>query len=408
MNLRNTKLHIIERTSELSGVARTGVSLHCHTEHSKEMLDFVPHYADKLPIIASFWAREKRNYLKREGKAVDFSTSYWSPPLSPNDVFKIEQEQIQKAGLSPIVSLTDHDSIDSNLLVNETENISVAPISLEWTVPFDYGFFHVGVHNLPADRAEQITDELLAFTFDPETHTDARLTELFAILNEIPQVLIVLNHPIWDIEIVGKERHVQLLKSFIKTHGRWIHAFEINGFRSWSENKAVIELGEALGFPIVTGGDRHGCKPNTVLNLTNSSDFEGFVNEIRTDKHSEVVLMPAYEQPLHSRQLESFAEILSHYPHFREGRRLWFERIFFDSGDGQGPRPLTTYGWQRGGPLWLRLAIKTLGFLGSPTMRPAFRMTRRKKDRVPRSVERAAFELPEIDDLSKSITPNAV
>ncbi|MCV4639621.1 hypothetical protein OFB62_30435, partial [Escherichia coli] len=75
-------------------------------------------------------------------------------------------------------------------------------------------------------------------------------------LNEIPQVLIILNHPLWDIEIVGQQRHEILLRNFIKTHGKWIHAFEVNGFRSWSENKAVIELAESLGIPVVTGGDR--------------------------------------------------------------------------------------------------------------------------------------------------------
>ncbi|QYO63358.1 hypothetical protein [Leptolyngbya sp. 7M] len=109
--------------------------------------------------------------------------------------------------------------------------------------------------------------------------------------------------------------------------------------------------------------------------------------------------MPAYEQPLHSRQMQSFAEILSHYPHFREGRQRWFDRVFFDTGDGNGLRALSAHGWKRGGPLWLRWAIKTMGFLGSPAVRPVFRAVRKKKDRVPKSVETARFEIPEIDDI---------
>jgi hypothetical protein len=104
---------------------------------------------------------------------------------------------------------------------------------------------------------------------------------MLAMLNEIPSVLVILNHPLWDIELVGERRHALLLRDFVRKHGRWIHAFEINGFRSWSENKAVIELAEALGIPVATGGDRHGCKPNTVINLTNASTFEEFVDEIR-------------------------------------------------------------------------------------------------------------------------------
>ena len=45
-------------------------------------------------------------------------------------------------------------------------------------------------------------------------------------LHEIPEILVVLNHPIWDLESAGKEKHLLLLKNFIKNYGKWIHAFE--------------------------------------------------------------------------------------------------------------------------------------------------------------------------------------
>lgn len=393
MNLEKSQVHVLREAKNLSKKAKTGVSLHCHTENSNEMLDFVPHYAEKLPVIAMFWRREQKRYLAREGRVIDFSTSYWSPPLTPQAVYDVESKQLMEAGLAPIVSLTDHDSIDGTLVVNEQAENSRAPISMEWTVPFEYGFFHVGVHNLPKDQAVDLTKTLLDFTFNTENHTNEKLTEVFAMLNDIPQVLVILNHPLWDIEIVGRERHEALLKDFLRLHKQWIHAFEVNGFRSWSENKAVIELAESLGIPLATGGDRHGCKPNTVINLTNANTFEEFVDEIRNDKHSEVVLMPAYEQPLHSRQLESFSEILSHYPHFREGRRRWFDRVFFDTGDGQGARALSAHGWVNGGPLWLQWSVWTLGIFGSPAMRPFFRLARPKKDRVPFDAGRAAIQI---------------
>jgi hypothetical protein len=402
INLKKTRLHILRDSGNLKSDAKTGVSLHCHTEHSKEMLDFVPHYAEKLPIISTFWKKERDKYLEKEGKAIDFSTAYWSPPLTADAVYEIEKKQINDANLAAIVSLTDHDSIDANLQVNERSG-ERAPISLEWTVPFDYGFFHVGVHNLPPAQAVDITKKLLDVTFVKENHTDEKLTEVFALLNDLPEVLVILNHPLWDIEIVGKERHEALLKEFIKRHGRWIHAFEINGFRSWSENKAVIEMAEALGIPIATGGDRHGCKPNTVINLTNAETFEEFVHEIRVAKRSEVVLMPEYEHPLHSRQLQSFSEILSHYPEFVDGRQRWFDRVFFDSGDGKGVRNLASHGWRLGGPKWLRAAIWTLGFLGSPKMRPFFRIARKRHDRLPRDVAKTKFEIPDLEEISHAI-----
>jgi hypothetical protein len=371
------------------------------------MLDFVPHYAEKFPIISYFWRKERDKYEKNEGKGIDFSTAYWSPPLTAQMVYDIEKEQINQAGLDAIVSLSDHDSIDANVQLNEQTANAKAPISLEWTVPFEYGFFHVGVHNLPKHRAVEITKTLLDYTFG-ENPTNEKLHEMFAMLSAIPEALVILNHPLWDIEIVGKEKHEILLKHFIKEHGRWIHAFEINGFRSWSENKAVIEMAEALNIPICTGGDRHGCKPNTVVNLTNSETFEEFVEEIRVKRRSEIVLMPEYSKPLHSRQMQSFSEILKLYPEFPEGRRRWFDRVYFDTGNGKGLIPLSGYGWRRGGPRWLRAAIWTLGVLGSPRLRPGFAAFRKKQDRVPKSVETTKFEIPNLEDIAPSLSSDAV
>jgi len=407
MNLKQTRLHILPEAGDLAAKAKTGISLHCHTEHSKEMLDFVPVYAEKLPIIAYFWKKERQNFFKREGRYPDFSNSFWSPPMSPASVYDIEKKQINDTGLNALVSITDHDCIDAALKVNEQAGNQNAPISLEWTVPFGYGFFHVGVHNLPQEHAVELTKTLLDYTFNKENHTDAKLHEMFSMLNDLPGVLVILNHPLWDIETVGKEKHELLLKDFLKINGRWIHALEINGFRSWSENKAVIEMAETNGMPIATGGDRHGGKPNTVINLTKAETFDEFVEEIRIHKRSEVVLMPEYKQPLHSRQLQSFSEILKHYPEFAAGRQLWYERVHYDIGDGLGVRPLSDH-WLYGGPFWLRCAIRTLGFLGSPTARPIFSIARKKMDRVPKNAPNAAFEAPDPDETPRNLPSEAV
>jgi hypothetical protein len=163
-------------------------------------------------------------------------------------------------------------------------------------------------------------------------------------------------------------------------------------------------MAEALGIPVATGGDRHGCKPNTVINLTNAPTFEEFVDEIREGRRSEVILMPEYEHPLHSRQLQSFSEILKNYPDFAEHRRRWFDRVFFDAGDGKGIVPLSAHGWKRGGPQWLRAAIWTLGFLGSPTMRPVFRIVRKRADHVPRDAAKTNFEIPDLGELSGELS----
>lgn len=407
MKLKYTRLQILHRKKNLGKDAKAGVSLHCHTQYSKESLDFIPFYAEKFPIINYFWRKENKGYEKNDAINPDFSTGYWMPPLNEEEVYGIEKQQINEAGLEAIVSLTDHDSIDANLKIGEKTPNESAPISMEWTVPFEYGFFHVGVHNLPKDRALEISKQLLDYTFEKENHTNAKLHEVFAMLNENPEILVVLNHPLWDIEMVGRERHEILLKNFLKEFRKWIHAFEINGFRSWSENKAVLEMAEALGLPIVTGGDRHGCQPNTVINLTNSKTFSEFVEEIRVDKQSEVVLMPEYKQPLHSRQLNSFAEILKFYPEFPEGRRRWFDRVHFDIGDGKGVQPLSN-NVVYGGPLWFRCALKVLTMAGSPKLRPIFRLAMKREDRVPKDSENAEFKKPDLGELPGELTSDAV
>lgn len=399
MNLKLTRLHLPNKTSDLASRFKTGVSLHCHTQHSKEMLDFVPHIAAQLPIISFFWERERRKYLATKGKELDFSAAFWTPPLSAHKVYDLEREQINNIGLDALVSLTDHDDIEAGQKLRcEHEHGADAPISLEWTVPFAEGFFHVGVHNLPELKAEAITKDLLDFSFAKKRDlkfAENRLDELFLMLNEMPEVLVVLNHPIWDIELIGKERHRILLDAFVAKYGKFIHAFEINGFRKWSENKAVLEMADALGFPVVSGGDRHGCQPNSIVNLSTSNTFGEFVEQIRRDKFSQVMLMPHYRQPLSWRQLNSFAEILQYYPDYEAERRHWIGRVYADI-DEQGLNPLSFF-WRRGGPRWLKAATWTLGALGSPLTRPAFRFVTPRKDIVPPSFAQNA-EQQQLED----------
>jgi hypothetical protein len=112
--------------------------------------------------------------------------------------------------------------------------------------------------------------------------------------------------------------------------------------------------------------------------------------------------MPEYSQPLHSRQLQSFAEILRYYPEFPEGRRRWFDRVHFDIEDGHGLRPLSVH-WEFGGPAWLRAAVWTLGVLGHERMRPAFRLARSKHDRVPKNLNKAKFTIPDLEELTVNL-----
>jgi hypothetical protein len=372
--IKAKNVRFLARGEKLHGEARTGVSLHCHTLHSKEIMDFVPYYAERIPVVSYIWRRELQRSVKMYGRAPEFQTGYWTPPLTGHQVFDMESASMGSLGLDGMVSITDHDSINGTLELRKDVDEALVPISLEWTVPFGEGFFHVGVHNLPADRAGEITDQLLDYTHSEGEPDDARLHDLFAMLIDCPDVLIVLNHPIWDIEMIGQQRHERLLDRFLALHAKWIHAIEINGFRAWQENEVAIELANRLGLPIVSGGDRHCFHSNTMVNLTDACTFDEFVSEVRIEGRSRIAVTPDYRVPLPARQVASIAQILGNFQHFPEGRRLWSDRVYFDANDGLGLKTLTEH-WNGRQPLWSRAALGVLAVLSHPLMRPVIGIT---------------------------------
>jgi hypothetical protein len=238
-------------------------------------------------------------------------------------------------------------------------------------VPYGRGLFHLGVHNLPHETATEIVRELMKYT-----HRDLdamSLTDLLSLINEESETLLVLNHPLWDIECIGLQDHTENLYAFLSEHSEWIHALEVNGFRSWRENNSVMRLAEEWGLPAVAGGDRHGCQPNSVLNLTRSASFNDLVAEIREDAHSEILLMPEYRAPMLARTLEAIADVLRSYPNHSLGQTRWVDRVFADISDGQGVLPISRY-WQNGGPAWLRATLWCMRLLGDSRMQAALRL----------------------------------
>lgn len=375
-------INFLEKRADLSHAGQTGVSLHCHTKYSKEMLDFVPYYAELIPVVRQFWKRECRKYERREGKAPNFNTGYWEPPLTARAVFDAEEAQMAAAGLAAIVSITDHDSIQANADIREEIGNDLAPVSMEWTVPFGRAYFHLGIHNMPVDQADEISRILLDYTFAEGPPDNARLHEIFCMLNAIPQVLIIFNHPVWDIEMIGQAAHNELLREFVAEHIKSMHAIEVNGFRPWSENRAAIALAEECGLPLISGGDRHCLHSNTMINVTDAGSFSEFVDEIRVEQRSNIVVMPEYREPLALRQVSSMADIMGYFPDFPEGRRQWFERVYFDAEDGTGVRSLASH-WAGQGPAWHRWLIRLLSVLSHKALRPLYHLTVDDVDIVP-------------------------
>jgi hypothetical protein len=149
-----------------------------------------------------------------------------------------------------------------------------------------------------------------------------------------------------------------------------IHALELNGYRSWRENIAVQALQREYPMPLISGGDRHGCAPNALLNLTTASGFGAFTREIRERRSSHILAMPEYRTPLVSRKLATAADAMLHHPGYA-GRERWTDRIWHDE-DGLA-RPLSAE-WPDGGPFWVRASMTAFVFGTSRPLRPLMRL----------------------------------
>ncbi len=366
-----TRLYVYERRDHLPQGFRTAISLHCHTNHSRESLTFIPHYAARIPVVSRFFKNEMNRYQTDYGRRIDFSRAWWTPPLTARQVFEMERLEVERRlGLPAIVSITDHDDISAGLWLQALDTQGHIPVSVEWTAPYGRGFFHLGVHNLPPDGAPELMREMTAYSRQAEPRM--KLRDLLAWINEFPETLIALNHPLWDIEYIGAQQHAVALGAFLGEHKDRIHALEVNGFRPWRENQAVMAMARDFGLPVVSGGDRHGCRSNTVLNVTRAANFAEFVAEVREDGRSDVLLMPEYRESRVLRTLEVVADVLRHYPNHPQGQFLWTNRVFVDL-DERGAGPLSDY-WKRGGPVWVRAALWGLRAIGNHRVQPALRM----------------------------------
>jgi hypothetical protein len=307
-------------------------------------------------------------HRRATGRDLVLARVLWTPPLAPDEAYRLEARQIGNLGLQPIVSLTDHDNIESGLALRRTSVAPAAPISLEWTVPFGRTFFHLGVHSLPAVQARSVAADLHRYTVQPEP---ARLAELLEALDAREDVLIVLNHPLWDEADIGACDHRQTLAALLSGYGRWIHAIELNGLRSWSENSEALELARAWQLPAISGGDRHGLEPNANLNLTHAASFAEFVTEIRRERLSAMLFMPQYRETLGMRWFETVKDIVRRHPEAQRPR--WVDRFFYECEDGV-TRPIAEL-WPNEGPALLRSVFAMLRLSESHSLRAALRST---------------------------------
>src|ERR1019366_1241775 len=119
------------------------ISLHGHPLHSWENLRFLHSFKLPLPLIPAVLRVAGWQHRRATGRDLALARVLWTPPLAPDEAYRLEARQIANLGLQPIVSLTDHDDIESGLALRRTPVAPAAPVSFEWTVPFGRTFFHL-------------------------------------------------------------------------------------------------------------------------------------------------------------------------------------------------------------------------------------------------------------------------
>jgi hypothetical protein len=176
------------------GGATTGVSLHSHTSFSEETLNFIHALSQWVPGVGRIERHYREHCRDVYGLELDFDRANWRPPLQPGMAWDVECGQIQRMGLDALVSITDHDTMEGVQVLRTLPRSRHIPMSVEWSTPFGQSLFHLGIHNLPSADAPGWMQRFAAYTAQP---SDAQLLAMLRELHESPQVLTVLNHPLW-------------------------------------------------------------------------------------------------------------------------------------------------------------------------------------------------------------------
>ncbi|HDI78042.1 MAG TPA: hypothetical protein ENF54_00205 [Desulfobacteraceae bacterium] len=349
------------------GEFNSAISLHSHTIYSKENLGIIARYANRIPIIRALFRKENLKRIKSKKRPIDFSSGYWIPPLSPESVYISEKGNIEyNLDLNPIITVSDHDDLTGCLILKSIYPETHIPISFEWTVPLNGHTFHLGIYNIPY----LMKDEIMEILRDNKGYDVKKIKDILDSISMSPEALIVLNHPLSQIS--DTEDFHGGLKGFINEFAPWIHALEINGFRSQRENDLVIKMAHELSLPVVGGGDRHASAPNSVLSLTKGHSFSEFVSEIRHDRISHIIYLPSYKDNLLERWLESIADFFRYYPKHPISIRRWTDRVFFRLENGI-VRPLSYY-WHQTIPFWVKSVVFMINILTSRYIRPTLKV----------------------------------
>ena len=290
-----TQLFFLPADQSITESFTTGVSLHSHTEHSKEKLADLPRYLERMPVVSQFLHWERKRYLARTGRTLDFARAYWRGPLSAQAAYDLERRQIESMCLHAMVSLTDHDNLDAGMLLQTGRPAGEIPVAgVDGAVRAEL-IFRMASSNIAPAQAETFMELFANYTREPHS---CPLGQILEMLDADSGVAHGSESSTVGHEGIRLEKVLDFVQRFLRRYGSRIHALEINGLRTWQENMAAVSLARESGHPVVSGGDRHGLEPNAMINLTSAATFKEFAEEIRIEQVSNMAIQPQYREPL--------------------------------------------------------------------------------------------------------------
>jgi len=129
--MANSSISYLWRDQKAANGFRAGISLHSHTNQSKETLDFVANICSQYPLFGPIISRMERTSQANHGVRVDYAASYWTPPMTPKLAFDLESKQIENLDIASMVSISDHDNIKAPMLLRTVPSARGIPVSVE-------------------------------------------------------------------------------------------------------------------------------------------------------------------------------------------------------------------------------------------------------------------------------------
>ena len=105
------------------------------------------------------------------------------------------------------------------------------------------------------------------------------------------------------------------------------------------------------------------------MNLTQAETFSEFVNEIRKERRSHVLLMPQYTEPVTMRTTRTLLDVIRNYPEFPSGSQRWDDRIFHPDANGGPDRPISSL-WNAP-PAYVEQILSSIRWLENATVQRA-------------------------------------